>query len=85
MREIFHVLFKWNLNSQAKHKLRTDQRNIGRAQLGYTRRDRYRADYIRPVIKVGGREMSWRRQQMDKAGARMVTNRAVDSSLQIGW
>ncbi|KAJ8890439.1 hypothetical protein PR048_009948 [Dryococelus australis] len=42
----------WTLNCQAKQKLRTAQRGMKRAMLGFTRRDRKRADYIRSVTKV---------------------------------
>ncbi|KAJ8868462.1 hypothetical protein PR048_029990 [Dryococelus australis] len=42
----------WTLNCQAKQKLRTAQRGIERAMLGFTRRDRKRTDYIQSVTKV---------------------------------
>ncbi|KAJ8868749.1 hypothetical protein PR048_030289 [Dryococelus australis] len=42
----------WILNCRAKQKLRTAQRGVERAMLGFTRRDRKRADYIRSVTKV---------------------------------
>ncbi|KAJ8887870.1 hypothetical protein PR048_014088 [Dryococelus australis] len=45
----------WTQICQAKQKLRTAQRGMERAMLGFTRRDRKRTDYIRSVISQGHR------------------------------
>ena len=42
----------WTLNEFVKGKLRTAQRGMERSMLGYTRKDRKRADVIRTITKV---------------------------------
>lgn len=46
---VLHMLVK---RGQAKRKLRTAQRGMNRAMLGYTRRGTKMSDYIRSVSKV---------------------------------